>query len=324
MNDKLKRGFNKKIALGVLAVLLLVAFIAISSFNPFTIDPSRWQTMEFLSDELIIVSITIFAMVSFIFIGNAGNAQDPRSDLAKSRVDFSNTVKLVKDTRAFRNWCHDVLERNDMMSAKVRELGKVGIDDASVLELEVPEIKALTVTQKYGDRFYKALTKQQIKAVLRLKSRPPIRSFVDPNYYLSVKSIGGNATTSEQAGGEAPKKIALMSMSIVSKAIVTVLIAIILGSFARDLSQGVEQAEAWAKFIQRMFSLVSSSFMGYIVGCQANDIDAYYIRLRVDTMNEFLNDGSYRPKTQQEEAREEFAERVRRESVLSIPQRKDV
>ena len=307
MNEKIKKGINKKAALGAMSVAFLVAFIAVASFGSFIMDPSGWQTAEFLSDEIIIVAITIFAMVSFTFIGGAGNAQDPRSEIAKARSEFSASVRLVQDTRAFKCWCRDVLEKSDMRNAMERELAKVGVDDPSVVELEIQQIKALDLPQKYGDRFYKGLTPKQMKAVIRLKDNPPISGFVDPSYYLSAKSVGGNATISEQAGREGQKKSALMVMSIISKAIVTVMLSMILGSFVLDVSQGYEAAAAWGKFIQRMFTLVSSSFMGYMVGCQSNDIDAYYVGLRVETIREFLNDKAYRPVSQQEEARKAFA-----------------
>lgn len=314
MKEKFKKGMNRKVMLGSMAVLLLVAFVAIASFNPFSIDPSRWQTMEFLSDEIIVVAITVFSMVCFIFIACAANAADPKSELALSKVRFAEAMKQVQDTRKFRCWCHDVLERHDLEDARKRELLRIGVEDPKVLDLEIGEIRSLAEPRQINGRYYKSLTERQIAAVLRLRERPPIERFVDPNYYLTPKNYGGSKTISEQAGKEGGKKTALMSYSIISKALVTVLVAIVFSSFVYDMASGVDQAQAWGKFIQRMFSLVTSSFMGYIVGCQSNDIDAYFIGLRTEVITQFANDGSYRPIDQQEEAKQAFIEAQSKEN----------
>lgn len=314
MKEKFRKGVNKKVALGSLAVILLAVFVAIASFNPFSIDPSRWQTMEFLSDEIIVVAITVFSMVCFIFIACAANAADPKSEIALSKVRFAEAMKQVQDTRKFRCWCHDVLEKNDLKDAKKRELLRLGIEDFEVLNLEICDIKSLNEPKNINGRYYKSMTDKQIEGVIRLREKPPIAKFVDPNYYLTTKSYGSNKTISEQAGKEGGKKTALMSYSIVSKALVTVLVAVVLSSFVADVASGVGQAQAWGKFIQRMFSLCTSSFMGYVVGCQSNDIDAYYIGLRVEVITQFANDRSYVPISLQEEAKREFDEAQSKEN----------
>lgn len=87
--DKIKKYANRKILLGVSSLFVCVAVIAVTAFIPFIIDPKQWQTVEFLTDELIIVAIVIFSMVATVFIGQAGNAQNEHSNLAKARASFS-------------------------------------------------------------------------------------------------------------------------------------------------------------------------------------------------------------------------------------------
>ena len=55
--------------------------------------------------------------------------------------------------------------------------------------------------------------------------------------------------------------------------------------------------------MQDYWALVSSSFMGYIVGCQINDIDAEYIEMRIVVQNMFLQDKEFKPIDSQEEAK---------------------
>lgn len=316
-SEKRKIGLNKKVFLGFLAFLFAVAFVCISSFFPFIIDPTRWQTKEFLSDELIIIAITIFGMVSFIFISQAQNAQDPRSELAKAKVRFTESIKEIKDRVAFKQWVRKILQVNDKHEIKVRELEKIGIDDVSVLDLEIAQIKALTEPQRYNGRWYKSLSEEQIKFVLKVRQSNPLPNPVDPSYYLVAQSVGENRTISEQSGNEGKKKTTLLSWSIISKIIATLLVAIVLGSLVRDLASEQDTATAWMKFAQRMFSLSTSAFMGYLVGCQMNDIDAYYINLRVEVHQEYLSDKTFKPTSQQEEARQQFIERVKTENLLS-------
>lgn len=317
MQDKIKKGLNKKVVLGFLAFLFAVAFICISSFFPFIIDPTRWQTEEFLSDELIIIAITIFGMISFVFISQAQNAQDPRSELAKAKTAFTASVDKITDRGGFKQWVRKVLQKHDREEIKVRNLERYGIEDISVLDLEIAQIKALTEPQRYNGRWYKSLSEEQIKFVLKTRESNPLPNPVDPSYYLVAKSIGENTTISEQSGNESKKKTVLLSWSVLSKIITTLLIAIILGSLVRDLTAEQDTATAWMKFAQRMFSLSTSAFMGFLVGSQMNDIDAYYINLRIEVHKEYLSDKLFKPVSQQEEARQQFIQRVKTENLLT-------
>lgn len=315
--EKIKKGINKKVALGFLAFFFCVIFICISSFFPFIIDPSRWQTKEFLSDELIIVAITIFGMLSFVFISQAQNAQDPRSDLAIARVAFTASVAKITDRKGFKQWVKEVLQAKDKEAINRRRLEAVGVADVRVLDLEISEIKALIDPQRYNGVYFRSLSEKQIKEVLKIRESNPLPNPVDPTYYLFVKSMGNNATISEQSGNEGKKKSALLSYSIVSKIITALLIAIIVGSLVRDTASGGDGATAWMKFAQRMMTLATSSFLGYLVGCQMNDIDAYYINLRVEVHREYESDETFKPKSEEEEAKEEFIERVKKEGLLT-------
>ena len=58
--------------------------------------------------------------------------------------------------------------------------------------------------------------------------------------------------------------------------------------------------------------------MGYLVGCQMNDIDAEYIEMRIAVQNMFLQDKEFKPMDQQEEAKQAFIERVKKENSLQL------
>lgn len=315
---------NRKIMLGLASLVCLIGIIALCSFFPFIIDPTRWQTEEFLSDELIISAIVIFATLCLMMIAQASNAMNPESKLAKARVRFYDSVsKIIGEKRinAFGQWVRKVLQPSDIRAAKEREIVRAGIDDMSVLDLDAQQIKALVDTpQKYGDRFYKALDKEQCEKALRAKRMR--FSLVDPSYYLTCEKHASDRTITEQSAQENKKKGALLSWSIVSKIAITIIFAMIFTSLVYDETTSIDSAKGWMKFMTRMTAMASSSFMGYVIGCQMNDIDASYIDLKVSAHCKYFEDVTFKPQDQQEEAKEAYAERVREENMaLPAPKR---
>lgn len=315
---------NKKVLLGISAIIIMIAVIAAGSFIPFIIDPKRWMTNEFLTDQLIIVAITIFAMIATIFIGQASNAANDKSEIAKSRVEFDFSRKQVLahpgGTHRFRQWIKKVQQPNDIKTMKERLMSEAGIEDTSVIHLDASEIKSLTKAGKFGKTYYKSLTKEQIKLVLRLKSGKFKLNLVEPEYYLYAKTIIDTRTPTERSGSEGAKKSSFMALSVISKIVMTVIPSMIFASFMRDLaSEGIEAGEAWLTFATRMFALMSSAFMGYYTGSQINDIEAEYVTMRSTVHNDYLKDEAFVCMTQQEEAKAEFAERVHEEETAALP-----
>lgn len=69
--------------------------------------------------------------------------------------------------------------------------------------------------------------------------------------------------------------------------------------------------------------MATSSFMGYMVGCQMNDIDADFIDTKCLAHDEFFEDKTFKPLSQQELAKEAFVNRVKEETVLLPNHSKD-
>lgn len=312
--EKIKKYVNKKLLLGVTSLFICVLTIAVSSFVPFIIDPTQWQTTKFLTNELIICAIVIFSMVAALFIGQTGNAENDKSRIAKARVSFFETIGKISDINGFSQWVRKVMQPEDIKIMQEREMRSIGIEDFSILKLEHNEIKALLETpQKYNGRFYKGLSKEQIKALLKLKNGENKIKLVAPEYYLSVKNILVNKTITERSSSESYKKGLFLFQSIMSRLVITVVTAMIFASLARDLATNTNVAESLYTFASRMWAMISSVFMGYLLGCQMNDIDAEYIEMRVMVHRKYLQDKTFVPKTQQELAKEEFVERVKKE-----------
>lgn len=314
-NEKVKKYVNKKVLLGASSLFVCILLIVVCSFVPFIIDPSRWQTTEFLTDELIICAITIFAMVATMFIGQSSNAQDEKSNLAKARVKFMNTVGQITNLNAFNQWVKKILQPQDIKSVKERHLRSVGVEDITVLELEYSEIDSLLETpQKINDRYYKGLSKEQIKEIKDIKNGKIKIDLVEPSYYTSVSKLIDKRTISERSSKEGLKKGLYLTRSIVSKLLLTVITGMILASLMRDISREPDVAESIQKFISRLWALCSSCFMGFLVGTQINDIDAEYLEMRISVQNMYLQDKTFVPLDQQEEAKHDYIEKVKKDN----------
>lgn len=323
-NENIKKIANRKVILGSVAMLFACIFIGITSFIPFVITGEKLRSEKFWTDELIIIAITIFSIVAVMYIGQASNAQNPQSQIAKAKVSFKESLDKITNVNAFSQWIKKVLQPEDIQFVKERELRRIGIDDYTILYLEDSQVRELAKNAQkfeyhYKDitetRYYSQITQEQADYVLKLKDGVKKIHLVEPGYYLSVSSIEVSKTDSEKSGRESVKKTAKLVFSLASKILLVLIPAMIFAALARDLTAGdADTAQAFATFFSRIWALISSAFMGYIVGCQMNDIDADYIQLRIRVHTRYIQDDKFKPLTQQEMAKAEFVERVAKEN----------
>lgn len=320
-SEKLNLLKNRKIVLGITALSILMVVIFLFSFVPYTISGKKLTEPAFIVDLLMVCVITIFAMIGTLFIGQASNAQNPKSKIAKATVEFLlNKAKVLEQGQTrFKQWVVNVLQVKDKQTIIERKLDEHGIDDHSVLKLTIAEIRGLTVPQKYNGEFYDELTPEKIKFLLNLKEKGLKIRFVAPEYYLSVQGIRDKRTVSERAHEEDAKKGKLVFASVASKLLLTLAFSIIFALFVRDVASGdYTAAEVATKLFARLFAFFTSIFMGYIVGCQINDIDAEYIEMRSSVHIDYLEDKGFISKDVKEIAKEHFIDRVKKEQVLQL------
>lgn len=331
------KSVNKKSLLGGLVLLVILAIIAISSFVPFAIDPKRWQTVDFLTKEIIVIVITIAGIITSMFIGQSQNADNPRSEIARAKVRFSESIVRIKDRSAFKQWVHNVLEPSDKEIKRERLMAKHGIEQKEVFDLDRSEVRQLIETpQKFGDKYYRSISKDQADFILEYKEGKYAIDYVNPEYYLTVSSINNDKTISEKAGKETRTKTALLTTQMISKIVRGLIFAMVFASLVFDTQQAADAAgigmtpeeaaiaaqaarmTAWMTFGSRILALVTASFSGYIIGSKTNDVEADYINMRCSVHDEFLSDTKFVAKTDQQLAKEEFAERVHKEETESI------
>lgn len=286
---------NRKILFGLLTVTLIFAIIIVSSFWPFIFDPSRIGTKKFLTDQMIIAAITISTTVTLMFMAKAGNAQNPRSKIAMAKVAFSQSMARIAKHTFLYKWIEEVMQPRDRMDVAKKGMLRLGVD-FRIWDLTDTEICSLCETREIDGRKYKALTKAQIKGLMRLRKSVKHMHFVKPQYYTDCESYMNDKNLSQIASGENTKKVLMVVFDLFSKMLLTFIMASMFTSLVIDMTeQGGSNATAWLCFLSRMSSFVSSMFLGYIMGCKMNDIDAFYINKRVEAHTMYLEDRDFKP-----------------------------
>lgn len=312
VSDKFKHGLNKKVLYGVAVLMLIMLCIVVSSFLPFIIDPSQWKTKAFLTKEIVIVIVILAVMGTTSLTASASNMADAKSQIAQAKVRFHSLVGGgVKDRKsAFKQWVKAVLEPNDTREKRDRLAAKVGFNNYdsayldALLSLDGDVLsKLLDGPLALGDgRRFHQLSKKQYRFLLKWLNGDYAIRFVPATYYLTASRVDSRKTRSEKAGNEKSATGVLMVTDIVFHAVRSVLSAMIFASLVYDAASGAGDAEAmataWITFASRLMAFGTSLFSGYLLGCKLNDLNADYINLRSDVLEEFVADRTFVPKTE--------------------------
>lgn len=323
--EKAKRLMNRKIILGGTALLIALVTICVSSFVPYMFKPENLRTYKFITDLIINCAIVVLAMVATIFIGQASNAQNPKSNVAKATAKFIASKKEVeqKGIHNFKVWVKKVQQPEDIRLIKNEILFSNGIEDPSILELAIDDVKALVSGPKrFNGIAYPGITEEQVKVIVKLKTKGIQIKLVPPEYYINVKNLTDARTKSQRAANEGAKKSAKLIVSVTSKLVLTIVFSSIFAMLAKDLSQNVDKLEAFSTLFFRLLNFFTSVFMGYLVGCQINDLDAEYIDMREEVHREFLEDKTFKAEGVKIEAERQIREEEEKNQKESLPSAK--
>ena len=138
--------------------------------------------------------------------------------------------------------------------------------------------------------------------------------FVEPIYYLTLDNRDIDKTISERSGKEGSKKTFLLSLSLVSKIILTLLVSMVFASLMPKEGATTNVGNQFFTLFSRLSTLFTSAFMGYNVGCQTNDIDASFLDLKSLVIDMYLTDTTFSPLDEEELAKEEFKEQVKKDN----------
>lgn len=309
-SEKAKRFLSKKMLLGLSALVIGVAIIFTCSIVPLMIDPSQWNNAGFISDEIINVALTIMGEVCLIMIGQSYNQAIDVSNLAKARVKFDESLdtNIGAKITAFDQWIKQVLEPHDLKSRYARLLRFQGIENHNYLNLSRENLEHLKKQPlKMDGIFYRQLSSKQYKTIIAILDGKQMINFVDPSSYRKLGKFDTDKTTSEKMANQQKKKSDTVLWSVITKSILVVAVGLVFGAL---IPTGQDQTigQTLMKLFTRLFCFSSAGFMGFFVGCQINDIDAEYINEKIDVQCRYASDLAFKPLTEQELAKKEFAE----------------
>ena len=323
-SEQVKKYLNKKMILGASALFFSIAIIFVCSIVPLAIDPKQWNDPTFISDEMIIVALTVLGEVCLLMIGQSYNEAQPVSKIAKARVEFDKSIEINIGNRpvAHDQWVREVLEKQDQKDKYRRLLRNAGLENIHYFELTRAELKQLLKQPlsrgSGGDKIYfRQLTKKQYKLIIEILDGKHVIDFVSPDTYRKLSKIDTDKTTSEKLANQQKKKTYTVLNSVFTKTLIVLASGLIFGAL---IPTGNEQelGETFLKLFTRLFSFTSAGFVGFMLGGQINDIDAEYIREKIDVHKRFASDKEFKPKTEQELAKQEFAEYVKEQNKLEM------
>lgn len=317
---------SKKLVLGLLSFVLVLAMIVVSAFSELTMNPSNWKSSEFISKELIQVAIAVMSMICFINIGKSGNALDPRSEIAKSRKEFNDSIAKIKESgiNAFLQWVKQVKQKNDQHDENEYLLNSVGIENKHYLDLSESELTTLLERPyekdfPHGKVYFRQLNKEQLNTIIKIKQGKNSIKFINPTSYLILDKGSTAMSDSRKLSKQQEKETLTMVVDVGSRMISVLMFGMIMGAFViESLSEDADIARNLMNLFTRLSTAVSSAFMGYMSGCKLNDMTAGYIQIKIAVHLQYLDSKEFKPLTEQEEAKKDFAEFVRKENENEI------
>ena len=323
-SEQIKKYLSKKMLLGVSALMFGIAIIFVCSIVPLAIEPSKWNSAEFISDEIIVIALTVLGEICLLMIGQSYNEAQAVSKIAKATVDFNKSLEINVSEKivAFDQWVRAVLEPNDQKDRYKRLLRNAGLENAHYFELTRAELKQLLKQPisrgSGGDKIYfRQLTKKQYKLIIDILDGNYTINFVSPDIYRKLSKIDTDKNTSEKLANQQKKKVLTVLNSVFTKSLMVLACGLIFGAL---VPTGNEQTmgETFMKLFTRLFSFTSAGFVGFMLGGQINDIDAEYIRDKIDVHKRFASDKDFKPLSEQELAKKEFAEYVKEQNKIEM------
>lgn len=310
-NSNIDKFKNKKIILGTMTLISVVAIVFVISLFPFVLDPAKIFTLEWWTDEIILIVLTIFSVVCVMFIGQASNSQNPLSNIAKAKADFKGLTRSVA-RNSFEQWVERVMQPHDQLKIYRRALASVALKQESIIDLSRSDIKSLVGSpQRIDGVWYDEITQKQFEKVMEIKNGKYNIKFVDASYYLTDKSLDSELTRSERAKNESKKHSMALTLSLMARIIILLIVSLTLGMFTRDLMANQDVSVSLMRLFSRLSTICSGAFVGYLTGCQDNDISAGYIEMKCDVIREQMADKDFVVKSVEEMAKDKFAKKVK-------------
>ena len=311
-------------ALGFMLVIIILSALANAGFDPEKIDKGR-----LITNTIMNAIITISAMVAFVPVGVSNTKQRTNKDGSNGRYlqdfyDYNEIRTKIEPRRLVFNQWHQLQYVKETHQKKVTYLLDLGILQAeAILKLDRQQIVELEKPQCYvidGEKvFFKSLTPLQVKACLRaIDGKINVHKLSD--YYFLYPDGKGSKSFYDQAYYESKRERNAMVGKIiyhVALGFLTTCVFTGLDANWKDLAEDPNAAyNAFITMISRVFNAVSSSFWGTMIGQEHVYMLCYYLTGRTQFLQAFDADKDFVPVSIEEEAKQEYIERVKDETLL--------
>ena len=300
---------NKKTILAVISLLLVVGLGVLSAIPEFMLSPEKIRTAKFWTNTIVNIIMGLTSFICLMLIGQTSNSANKISQIYKARNVFRELAEDITKNHynAFRQWLNKVFHPSQQKEKNIALLHSVGISNLKYLDLDIEEIKNLETTPT---KELKKLTKEQIKALVDIKTGKTAIRFTDCNAYLSESKSLTYQVPAERIANQYRTTVASVGATVLSRLILMVGIAVAFGligwSTIQDISDGERVATIVWNILARLFTTFTNAFMGYFDGGRFNDRDADFLNEKVAIIYRFKDDKSFKPLTEEEEAKEEF------------------
>lgn len=321
--------YTSKESLFVTAALTcMFAMIIVTSVANAGLDPEKIFTVKNLSNILINISITIFGIVASIPSGTTSTKQRLNPDGKPGRYiqefDAYNKIRDKIESKRFKfsQWHYkQFLEENKQK--KVNYLLSKGIFQAEeILNLSREEIEQLTTAKTFNDKYYKALSPNQILAALYVYDGKIIVHKLPDFYFLYIDGKGKRSFYDQAYYQKQDEQFTLFSKLIfkifIGFLVTTIFTSLVIESYTADAYNAAFVFNIILTILTRTFNAVSSTFWGYLIGQEVVYKQCYYINGKTQFLQAFDADDNFEYKDLQEIAKEEYLKEVEGEEQSNI------
>lgn len=314
----MKKTFNRKGVLIAISLLFVMVIIGVTSFANAGIDPNYWKSDKFVTNTIFTVSLVLIGVVS-------GQAEG--DNFYRNKVDglFVASYNGYNTKRAsienlvdkFSDWAYN-LYKKEQYKKIVRYLrDENGIKQFElILELDKEQVITLESGPKsfiIGDkeRYLNSLSREQIKAILRVFNGEIKVRYVDDSYYLNAYAKNKNKTMYEQASEQEKKKKQKFAFLMMYRVIFTVLTGMVFTAFViEQKTSGEETAQAVLNLFSRYFTLFTSFTWGFFLSNDMIKDECIFLDYKTTTLTQFYLDvevnKTFICKTEEEKAYEKI------------------
>lgn len=304
------------VAASLLCTCLIVAF---TSFINAGLDLEAMLSAQSLPDAILNAAITVFCTIAAVPSGVSATKQRRNADGTPGKYlqDFTayNNIRLkVEPKRVTFNQWHKEQHLKEQRQKCVEFLLSKGVSQAEdILELSKEQVRKLTTSQYFKvegrELYFKSLTSDQITACLKVLSGKIVVHKLPDFYFLYYDGMSSR-TFYDQAYYEAKDERRTLALKLASKIslgfVITCIFTGLVITASEDLSSTEYVIRAVITTLSRVFSAVSSTLWGWLLGQEMVYKQCYYLNGRTQFLELFDNDVDFVPKSLQEQAKLDY------------------